>query len=395
VAGIFYRKLWSASTPDSVERYAALARRYLPDEALRARVSYAAGLRCMKLGAPERALVHYKGVGEGADVRMQEALCRVMPEAYTAMDRYREAARCLDSLRNGRVSRSVIPHYCLAKGNLYVMTGESDSAFHYYEVASRSLNRWVAATASRRLKALYARYGKDSLAYTSALHADEILLHEIQREESAESRENYEREKMQNELNRLKIAKQRQEIVLLSLSIGILLIVSLFYGVWQRRKRQTDRLLLREKSARLDQTRQLLAQAEELAALREKESQLRESLFRRMIPFHKIPSLEETKEAPEDHRRIALSEEDWEDIRQTVDKSYENFTQRLRQRFPSLTEKDVNFCCLVKIGVSIQDLSDIYCISRTSVSRKKLRVKKEKLGLTAEDETLDSFLRRF
>lgn len=51
----------------------------------------------------------------------------------------------------------------------------------------------------------------------------------------------------------------------------------------------------------------------------------------------------------------------------------------------------MNFCCLVKIGVSIKDLSDIYCISRTSVSRKKQRVKKDKFGLTADDETLDSF----
>lgn len=395
VAWIFYKKIRVVSTPDSVERYAGLACRYLSDETQKARVGYAAALRCMKLGQFERALAFYRGIGEGADALMQGKLCLAVPEAYAAMGRYLDAVRCLDSIRDGRVSRSVIPHYCLAKGNLYVMTGEVDSACHYYEAAARSLNRWVAGTALRRLRTLYAQCGKESLAYASALKADEILEREIRREEYAESRENYEKEKMQNELNRLKIDKQRQEIMLLSLGISIIGIVFLFYWVWQRRKRQTDRLLLQEETVRLEQTRQLLSQAEELVALREKEAQLRESLFRRMKSFHKIPSLEENREETDSHRRIALSEEDWEEIRQTLDKSYDNFTQRLRQNFPSLSEKEVNFCCLVKIGVSIKDLSDIYCISRTSVSRKKQRVKKDKFGLTAEDETLDSFLRHF
>ena len=57
-----------------------------------------------------------------------------------------------------------------------------------------------------------------------------------------------------------------------------------------------------------------------------------------------------------------------------------------------LSEKDINFCCLVKINMSIQNLTDIYCISKNSVSRKKLRLK-EKLGV-GEEATLDEFLGR-
>ena len=87
--------------------------------------------------------------------------------------------------------------------------------------------------------------------------------------------------------------------------------------------------------------------------------------------------------------------EEWEDIRQTVDGSYDKFSVRLLEAFPGLSMKDVYFCCLVKINVSIKDLSDIYCISRTSISRKKQRMKRDKLGLTENNETLDDFLRRF
>ena len=142
--------------------------------------------------------------------------------------------------------------------------------------------------------------------------------------------------------------------------------------------------LWRVQSLRLIQTEQLLQQSEELSILREKESQLRESLFRRMKSFHKIPSLEKEEESAEEendnqNRRIALSNEEWEDIRQTVDGSYDKFSVRLLEAFPGLSMKDVYFCCLVKINVSNKDLSDIYCISRTSISRKKQRMKRDKL----------------
>lgn len=396
IAWKYYQKLYLASTLDSAEQYAEQAVRYLANnERLKARVNYALACRCVDGSEYERALIHFRKLGEETSAWMQDKLCMTMPNAYAGMGRYSEAIRCLDSIRDCRASRTLIPYYCLAKGNLFVLTEQMDSAIHYYEMGARSLNRWVAGVAARRLRMLYALQGKDSLAYNAALTADELLRLEIQKEERTEDRENYEREKMQNELNRLRIAKQRQEIILLSLGLGVVLIVFAFYFAWQRRKRMTDRLLLQEKTVRLEQTQQLLTQAEELTRLREKESELRESLFRRMKSFHKIPSLEDKPEGQGDDMRIALSNEEWEDIRQTIDKSYDNFTQRLKQRFPDLSEKDINFCCLVKIGVSIKDLSDIYCISRTSISRKKQRVKKEKLGLTAEDETLDSFLRHF
>lgn len=404
VAFHFYRKAWKAAALDSVEWYAGLACRYLTKKQWQSRVYFDVASRCMEAGEPAKALRYYGKAGDEADSWMQGRLCETIPQAYASMGRFADAIRSLDSIRSDRSSRTVVPYYNLAKGNLYVMVNRSDSARHYYEIAANSLNRWVAGMASHRLRLLYAAAGADSLAYAMSLNADKQLKDEILKEESVEAREDYEREKMQNELNRLKIDKQSREILLLSLGLGFILVAFLFYFLLQRRKRQTDRLLLDEKTIRLEQagqllnqTDQLLKQTEELTHLREKESQLRESLFRRMKSFHKIPSLEEDSDEDSEttNHRIVLSTEDWEDIRKTVDKSYDNFTRRLLQSFPELSEKDVNFCCLVKIGVSIKDLSDIYCISRTSISRKKQRMKRDKLALPAEDETLDLFLSRF
>lgn len=397
VGYLFYKKAWKAPTLDSMMWYAELSCSYLHSKPLRAKINFEVATHCVNTGQPELALTYYRKSGEEADAWFQNRLCEVMPEVYVSMGRFDDAVHCLDSIRNSRRARSVIPYYCLAKGNLFAMIDQVDSACHYYTIAANSLNHWVAGTASHRLRLLYAAEGKDSLAYIMALNSDNVLKKEMQKEESAESRENFEKEKMRNELNRLKIDKQRREILALSLGLGAILIVFLFYFLLQRRKRQTNELLLNEKTIRLEQAQQLLEQADELTQLREKESQLRESLFRRMKSFHKIPSLEENDEedVENDNHRIALSQEEWVDIRKTVDRSYDNFSHRLQQSFSSLSEKDINFCCLVKIGVSIKDLSDIYCISRTSVSRKKQRMKRDKLGLSAEGDTLDTFLRYF
>ncbi|MCD8182644.1 MAG: hypothetical protein LUE99_05650 [Bacteroides sp.] len=210
----------------------------------------------------------------------------------------------------------------------------------------------------------------------------------------------YEKTKLKNELNHLKIDKQRREIEFLTLGLCFVVAFAVVFIAWQRRKRQMYKQLWHEQSLRLEQTEQLLQQSEELSTLREKESLLRESLFRRMKSFHKIPSLEKDEEAAEEdneneNKRIILSDGEWENIRQTVDGSYDKFSVRLQKAFPELSMKDVYFCCLVKINVSIKDLSDIYCISRTSVSHKKQRMKRDKLGLTDTTETLDDFLRRF
>ena len=120
--------------------------------------------------------------------------------------------------------------------------------------------------------------------------------------------------------------------------------------------------------------------------MREKDARMREELFKRIHVFEKLSDTENEK-------HIQLSDTDWKEIRLMLDSGYDDFTKKLRSRFPMLSEKDVNFCCLVKINMSMQSLTDIYCISKNSVSRKKLLLK-EKMEI-GEGETLDEFLDKF
>ena len=111
--------------------------------------------------------------------------------------------------------------------------------------------------------------------------------------------------------------------------------IRILYSYHQRRRKEEN---MQQESERLNQENKLLKQSEELRALREKEALLRESLFRRMSVIHKIPSLEENKNPNNDNQKIVLTEEDWEEIRTTVDGSYNQFTKRLLSSYPQLSQ---------------------------------------------------------
>ena len=189
----------------------------------------------------------------------------------------------------------------------------------------------------------------------------------------------FEELELKNQLAGLKLEHQRYTILLLALALFIVVLTSAFIIYIYRRKRINER-------NRLLQENLMLKQQEELSALREKDARMREELFKRMNVFEKLSDTEKEK-------HIRLSDTDWKEIRLMLDSGYNDFTRKLIQNFPDLSDKEVNFCCLVKINMSLQSLSDIYCISKNSVSRRKLRLK-EKMGI-GEEETLDEFLGRF
>lgn len=384
---------------DSVSFYMQLAERFFRLDGHKARVCCYLAFVYADRGEVDKAMEYYRKASLLADDWQYGALCREVAALYSAAGRYREGFEALEMIRKNIDNRKAVPYYHLSRGNLWAGIGEYDSAVASYRIAATALNIWVAAEASRRLKLAYHSLGRDSCAFYASLDADRHLMKELNQSTDIENRQLYENTRLENELNRLKIEKQKREIGLLTLGLCFVVTFAAGYIIWQRRKRQMYRQLLQEQSLRLAQAEQLLKQSEELSVLREKENALRESLFRRMKAFHKIPSLEKEDESEEEagegqNRRIALTDDEWEDIRKTVDGSYEKFSVRLKKAFPGLVKKDIYFCCLVKINVSIKDMSDIYCISRASISRKKQRMR-EKLGLTEYGETLDDFLRHF
>lgn len=87
---------------------------------------------------------------------------------------------------------------------------------------------------------------------------------------------------------------------------------------------------------------------------------------------------------------------DWTLLFESLDVLYDGFYFRLRKEFPSLTEMDLQVCCLIKAGLTTSQIADVFCISGPSVTKKKFRIcgrmnqcKEERINLNM---TLDVFL---
>ncbi len=68
---------------------------------------------------------------------------------------------------------------------------------------------------------------------------------------------------------------------------------------------------------------------------------------------------------------------------------YTSFSEFLREK--ELFDKDSQFCCLVKSGLSTFELAEIYCVSESAIFKRKQKLK-EKLGLKADKRTLDEIV---
>lgn len=89
---------------------------------------------------------------------------------------------------------------------------------------------------------------------------------------------------------------------------------------------------------------------------------------------------------------VCLTENDWLIITKNTDICFDDFSNRLSKEFPQLTIDEIRFCCLLKMEVSLNFLSQIYHIAKESISRRKMRMK-EKMVITKT--SLDDFLKTF
>ena len=142
-------------------------------------------------------------------------------------------------------------------------------------------------------------------------------------------------------------------------------------------------LSLHEKSKELDMVSHL---SEENQFLRRREDFLCNQLIKKTELFYKIRSLNYIDDAL------------WEKIKDNINLIFNDYIKRLYQQIPTLTESDIQICCLIKLRFSNNDIANALNISPTSVSKRKLRLKErilQKIGSLGEHQTLDLWLMEF
>ena len=88
----------------------------------------------------------------------------------------------------------------------------------------------------------------------------------------------------------------------------------------------------------------------------------------------------------------------WQEIKEKIDLLFDNYTKRLCHQIPSLTDGDIQICCLIKLRFSNGDIANMLTISPTSVSKRKLRLKErivQEIGSLGENQSLDLWLMEY
>ena len=140
---------------------------------------------------------------------------------------------------------------------------------------------------------------------------------------------------------------------------------------------------LKEKSKELEAMEQL---SKENQYLHKREAFLCNQLIKQTELFNKLKT---TK---------YIDNKLWQEIKEKIDLLFDNYTKRLCHQIPSLTDGDIQICCLIKLRFSNGDIANMLAILPTSVSKRKLRLKErivQEIGSLGENQSLDLWLMEY
>ena len=97
---------------------------------------------------------------------------------------------------------------------------------------------------------------------------------------------------------------------------------------------------------------------------------------------HSVDSLEKS---------LKLSDNNWNAFKTSFEAMYGSFFDNLLKKYPALTPRELQLCALIRLNLSIKEMSNILGISKDSIKTARYRIRK-KLGINDSDTNLTSFL---
>ena len=225
---------------------------------------------------------------------------------------------------------------------------------------------------------------------------------------------------IQSENKLLKIKRQRLYISLTAICMAVLTVAVIFFYKRREEKRKLAeqmrskddlmkemRLQLQEKTIDLHAAQEKIIEKEtaldkELSRREKmrseyssKEAAMRKEILRHSEIIRKMEQLNKMSQQDKiQSRSVVLSDEEQDNLAEIVNICYNNFTDRLWKKFPTLTEADISLCCLIKIGISNSNMLYLLNTSKVALKKRKNRLKHDKMGMD-ENDSLDEFIMEF
>lgn len=225
---------------------------------------------------------------------------------------------------------------------------------------------------------------------------------------------------IQSENKLLKIKRQRLYISLTAICMAVLTVAVIFFYKRREEKRKLAeqmrskddlmkemRLQLQEKTIDLHAAQEKIIEKEtaldkELSQREKmrseyssKEAAMRKKILRHSEIIRKMEQLNKMSQQDKiQSRSVVLSDEEQDNLAEIVNICYNNFTDRLWKKFPTLTKADISLCCLIKIGISNSNMLYLLDTSKVALKKRKNRLKHDKMGMD-ENDSLDEFIMGF
>lgn len=180
-------------------------------------------------------------------------------------------------------------------------------------------------------------------------------------------------------------AEHRMWIIIL-ISISSLLIIGLIiYNYRQYKLRALQKIKSEIKEREMDKK----MHEEELKHKEIQYSTMRNFILKKIDIAQRIEAIRGNKD-----KAVALTEDDWDEIRIFVDGVEGDFVNRLQNQFHNLSIEDLRFLMLVRLRMPAKAMAMVYGISEKSI-KQKLFVFKDKVGLKGDKSSLRTFIEAF
>ena len=240
------------------------------------------------------------------------------------------------------------------------------------------------------LSKLYSAKGVTALVgpyLDSAIFAKDSITRQFNAMQMMRGRQKNELQKHRAEMQKADAEKRLKtaERNMLIFVVVLLAITSAYFIYSQRqRHREQQRQLAREVKAKEEELNNATHQLSEFARNISEKSKLIEQLEQQRGVAADADILHQLRQS------TILTADEWEYFKKLFEKVNRGYLTRLRQKFPDLTQSEIRFIALIKLGLGYQEMASILGVSNHAVRTTKYRLLK-KIDLP-EDKNLEEIL---
>ena len=192
--------------------------------------------------------------------------------------------------------------------------------------------------------------------------------------------EKYDQQKVKDEAAmEIRLQKQRTQMY-----IGIIIVVVLLAGVYARHRYRQRIARLAEAEERIDTLSRMLEEAQQ--ATNEDDAFVKRMLLQQLGVIRLVANTPTAQNQALLRRLAELGNDQvpveelivWEDLYPIIDRLYNRFHTRLKERYGSLlTDKEIQTCCLLCAGFSTKEIGVITHQSASSIYVRKTSIRKK------------------